>query len=123
MIVRANRGPDDRFAIIPNPTIFDRKLTHRALGVLVRVLAMPDGWSVRSEQLTLMYPGGRDAVRTALAELEELGYLHRHRRQDDAGRWRTDSVVFDRPSTECGEACRNVPSPTPKNPASVAQAL
>jgi hypothetical protein len=123
MIIRAHRGPDDRFAIIPNPTIFDRNLSHRALGVLVRVLAMPDGWSVRSEHLTAMYPGGRDAVRTALTELERLGYLHRHRSQDHAGRWRTDSVIFDTPSTGCGEACRQLNTPKPDNPASDNQAL
>lgn len=53
---------------------------------------------------------GRDAIRAALRELREAGYLEVRRVQDGRGRWRTETWVHDRPPTPG--------KPTPGNPAS-----
>ena len=68
---------------VPN----DERLSYRALGVLLWLLSKPDDWTVDSDT---MHRGkgreGRDSVRTALRELETLGYLERSKHQDAKGR-------------------------------------
>lgn len=91
--------------MVRNTTIRDKRLSWRARGILAYVLSMPDDWHCTSDELTDEGTEGRDAVRTALTELERYGYLTRQRFQDKRGQWRTDAVI-----DEC---------PTPENPSSV----
>lgn len=97
MIVRAPR-PADHFTVLHNATLRDTRLTWKARGLLAYLLSLPDNWRVSSEHLRRVGPDGRDAVRTALTELEACGYLTRTRRQDTrTGRWTTVTTVYDRP--------------------------
>jgi hypothetical protein len=96
------------YTTIPNSTLCDHRLSYRARGVLAFLLAKPDDWETRTTDL----PGGReepregrDAVRTALKELRELGYMDQEREQyrdDETGKWlwRTVTVVRDFPEPE-----------------------
>lgn len=95
-IVRAPRGKP-QFVKIQNTTARDRKLSFRALGVLVHVLSMPDGWTATIDDLTEMAIEGRDAIRTAVTELERQGYVERRRTRDGAGRWVYDQVFHEVP--------------------------
>ena len=110
MIVRSKRPTAD-FTVISNRIIRDASLSYRARGVLILLLSMPDGWETSSVWLAARAPEGRDAVRKALAELEQRGYLRRTRQRGQDGKLRTVTVVFD------------VPSPAPEKPAPVSQAL
>jgi hypothetical protein len=77
--------------------------------VLAFLLAKPDDWETRTTDLprTPETPNveGRDAVRTALKELRELGYMSQEREQyrdEETGKWlwRTVTVVRDFPEPE-----------------------
>lgn len=108
MIVRGPRRAD-HFTILTNDVLRDERLTFRARGVLAFILSQPADYRITSEDLAALSPGeGRDAVRTALTELEANGYLERRKRQDGAGRWVTEAVVYE--------------TPTPGNPSSVSPA-
>src|SRR5262249_52769227 len=99
-IVRAPRP--ERYTVLGNQVINDDQLSYRALGVLTFLLSKPDDWRTDSE--TLARPGkreGRDAIRSALRELERAGYLRRTRRQEPrTGRWVTESHVYDTPTDD-----------------------
>lgn len=98
MIVRVAQRA--RFVIVDQAAIEDERLSYAALGLLVYLLGRPDGWEVRSEDLARSVGrSGRDAVRAMLRELSECGYLHREKIRRDDGRWRTVSVVYERPPT------------------------
>jgi hypothetical protein len=99
-IVR-QRAPE-RFTVVDNDVLEDERITFRARGILGFLLSRPDGWETSSERLASASPGeGRDAVRTALRELESVGYLARRKIQDSStGRWATITAIVDRPTPE-----------------------
>jgi len=72
---------------IPNAALEDPALSWRATGLLAYLLSRPPGWETDSVRLASSRPGaeGRDAVRSALAELEAARYLHRVKVRRPAG--------------------------------------
>lgn len=102
-IIRSARKERD-FAILSNKLLQDSRLTMGSLGVLVRLLSRPDNWETNSETLAREFNCGRDAVRTNLKKLQEIGYIKLYKSQDDLGRWSSVWMVFedcaDSPETE-----------------------
>jgi hypothetical protein len=119
------RGPKpDRFVILPNELAREQNLSFRARGLLAYLLSMPEDWRTNSNQLAGQSPKeGRDAIRSALTELEHAGYLKRRRIQDADGRWRTETIVTDSPVDEAGENWSSYPLPEPDEPAPANPAL
>lgn len=70
-------GSRDRFTVVHNRTIEDDRLSFRALGLLVFVLSKPDNWKTHVNHLATTHSEGREAVRSALTELETCGYVER----------------------------------------------
>lgn len=125
-----------RFTVIDNGLLNDTTLSFRAIGVAVHVLSKPDHWSTDAESLARQSSAreGRDAIRTALVELEDAGYLVRYRVPTGGGRWASMSVLFEtrdeaaeyelpegaieqRKRGETSGRLRTVPaSPEPENP-------
>lgn len=114
-IVRAPRKQG--FVVIPNQAVEDRRLSYRARGLLAYLLSRPDGWRTDSERLAETAREGRDAVRTALRELESADYLRRHRGQDERGHWVTETVVIDDPADWKTDAWKSVVGLTSGNAA------
>ena len=93
----------ETFTVIHSASINDNRLSMRARGVLVWLLDKPDGWRIDSAGIARHCSEGRDAIRTALRELETHGYLRREKAQNPDGTWTTESLLYERP-------------PTPENP-------
>jgi hypothetical protein len=99
-IIRQHRR--HRYTVIPNATAEDARLSYRARGVLAYLLAKPDGWVPRMSDIEGgSAREGRDAVRTAVTELTDAGYIQRERANLGGGRfdwiWHVHDVP---PSTE-----------------------
>lgn len=96
-----------RYTTVDREPVNDERLSFRARGVLVWLLDKPDDWTVDAAAISRAGTEGRDAIRAVLRELEAAGYLERRKVQGPNGRWRTESVIRERPS------------PAPEIPASV----
>ncbi len=92
------RGPrPHRFDILDQRVIRDQRLSYRARGVLVRLLSNVDDYSMSAVDLAREGKEGRAAILSALKELRITGYIVTKHCQDERGRWRTESVVYDAP--------------------------
>lgn len=98
-----------RFTTIDQRTVNDARLSFRARGVLVWLLDKPDDWRCNADQIAAAGSEGREAVRSALRELEKHGYLRRDRHQDAEGHWVTTTTVYETP-TEAQEPVVGYPA-------------
>lgn len=104
---------DKGFACIDNQTLRDPRISYRARGVLGYLLSQPEHFQASSETLAEHGHEGRDAIRTALKELEACGYILREKIQGPDGRWSTTVHVFEKPNKT--DAWENVVGLTGEN--------
>ena len=97
-IIRANL-PETNYTVVSNAVIRDNRLSFRARGILLALLSRPADWRTNADALARESIEGRTAILTALTELEQQGYLVRIKKQDELGRWTTDSLVYDQPKS------------------------
>lgn len=91
----------ERFAQIDRLAINDKSISFRARGILTWIMDKPNDWAFDSETLAEASTEGRDAIRSALRELEAHGYMRRERMQNpETGRWRTVTSVFETPTED-----------------------
>ena len=76
-LVRGFHAFDEHFTQIPNDWLRDSRLTFKARGLLGMLLSHSAGWSLSVQSISEQNQEGRDAIRTAIKELEEFGYLIR----------------------------------------------
>lgn len=87
------------FTQIPNELIRDRAVNWKALGLLVYLLSLPrTKFHISLERLCAAKLDGEAAVRSAMKQLESLGYLKVVRERATSGRFvRTRWLVSDQP--------------------------
>ncbi|MCX4400638.1 helix-turn-helix domain-containing protein [Streptomyces sp. NBC_01764] len=86
---------------IPNMIARNGRLSLEAVGLLVRLLSLPDGSGATVEKVAALVPNGRRSVSNAMGELVEAGYVKRAKLQDpETGRWVTVTTVTDSPDTQ-----------------------
>lgn len=110
MIVRGKRL-ERGFTIVDNDVIRDNRLSLKARALLMLILSFPDDWRTDNRSLARMCKEGETAIRSALRELRETGYMVQEKRRDEKGRWRTIVTPLRQAAgAECGK-------PTPGGPA------
>lgn len=89
------------YTVVNNYAINDKRLSLKAMGLLVKMLSLPDYWDFSEAGLVAIVKDGQSAVRSGLKELESLGYLLRRRVKDENGRF-TDCEweIYETPQVE-----------------------
>jgi hypothetical protein len=105
-----------QYVVVPNGIARNTRLTFRARGLLVMLLSLPPEWHVTADMLAEDNPDSRTAIRAAMLELREAGYVLVHRIQGERGRWTTRLEVFDTASTERALAASGPTSGDATNP-------
>lgn len=75
-----NRAPHDEqhpFTRITNQVLENKELSARAKGLFCYMLSAKDNWQFYETELFKHFTEGRDALRTAVHELEHFGYIQK----------------------------------------------
>lgn len=101
----------------------DRRLSLKAKGLLSMCLSLTDTWDYSINGLTAISREGRDAVLSAVRELEQAGYIVRSRTRDDHGRLRgAEYTIYEVPQKH--DASQPAPdSPVQEKPAQESPSL
>ena len=104
--VEKNRG----YTVMSNHQLRNKDLSLKAKGLLSQMLSLPEDWDFTLKGLSLINREQIDAIRAAVWELEQAGYIVRSRERDGQGRLRgADYLIYEQPQP--------VPdSPTLENP-------
>ena len=99
MVYRVQRNGN--YTVMTTYHLHDHSLSLKARGLLSTLLALPEGWDFSLKGLTAICKEGLDAIREAVKELENCGYLIRGRVRNAKGQM--DSVactVYEYPQAE-----------------------
>jgi hypothetical protein len=78
-IIRNTLRFESHFTQIPNQWLRDNRIGFRAKGVLAYLLSHKSGWQTSLSHLAEVGHDGKDAIRSAIIELENAGYIIRRR--------------------------------------------
>lgn len=94
-VVRVVRAK--QYTVISNSPLQDARLSLKARGLLAYCFSLPPDWKYSVEGLVKSIGSdGRDAIRSALKELENCGYLIRRRLHDEKGKLRdTEYIIYE----------------------------
>lgn len=87
---------EGRFTQIPNAWARDERIGYRAKGILLLLMSHQDGWRITLEHL-VDGPDGISAIRTAIQQLEQAGYLQRSLLRDNKNRVEGSEWVISDP--------------------------
>lgn len=111
------------YTVMSNYHLTDDRLSLKAVGLLSKILSLPESWDYTVAGLAAICREGRDAIRAALEELEQCGYIVRRQLRDETGAFANNEyVIHEYPQEpqedEPEEGERTAENPLSENPAS-----
>lgn len=107
------RRPNVPFAQIANDMLRDKRLSFKARGILAMVLSHAEEWDAQRDWIEEQSDrDGRDAVQSALNELNDLGYRNVIKEQLPDGTFRTVVQWFQTPQTDMDRVIRPAENPS-----------
>ena len=79
--VEKNKG----YTVMSNHHLRNKELSLKAKGLLSQMLSLPEDWDYTLAGLSLINREKIDAIREAVRELENAGYIQRSRERDEKG--------------------------------------
>ena len=83
----------ENYTVMSNAHFKEKGMSLKAKGLLSLMLSLPDTWNYSVSGLVTLSKDGKDSVMSALAELEEFGYLKRMRQTNEKGQF--SGVQYD----------------------------
>lgn len=105
------------FTVLSNRHLRDKGLSLKAKGLFSQILSLPDNWDYSLRGLACINRESVDAIRTAVRELEQAGYILRRQCRDRKGRLLpTEYFIYEHPrkgeEAPCGQnPCTDNPVP------------
>ena len=105
-----------RYGVVPATVLENPDLSLRAKGLFAFLQSKPDGWRFSIERISRVTKEGREAIRGAIRELEEAGFLIRIPTKDKEGKFKGyDYILVENPQESPAEFKEN---PSSENPPS-----
>lgn len=70
------------YTVMDNTFLRDERLSAQAKGVFAYILYLPEDWCIYQTELVKHFKNGKDALRSAIKELEEFGYVSKEHIKD-----------------------------------------
>jgi len=102
----------DQFTIVPSAIFRQQGISQQATGLYCYLFSHSSNHKITINFITNHFKNGRDAIRSALAELEQLGYLHREQERKDGKIVGYNYILKDAPAPEKPSPEK----PSPENP-------
>ena len=84
-VFRVERTGD--YTVMSNFHLKDKRLSLKAKGLLSQMLSLPDDWDYTLSGLCFINRESKDAIRSAINELERAGYIRRRQTIDATGKF------------------------------------
>ena len=95
-VFRVERTGD--YTVMSNFHLKDKRLSLKAKGLLSQMLSLPDDWDYTLSGLSYINRESKDALRSAVNELETAGYIRRRQTTDASGKFAANEyTIFERP--------------------------
>ncbi len=109
-VFRVERTSD--YTVMSNYHLRDKRLSLKAKGLLSQMLSLPEDWDYTLAGLCYINRESKDAIRTAIHELEQAGYIHRRQTTDIGGKFAGNVyTIYERPQgPPSGEPSSEKPS-------------
>lgn len=86
------------YTIMSNQHLRNKELSLKSKGLLSQMLSLPEDWDFTLKGLASINRESIDAIREAIKELEQAGYIVRSRQRDEQGKLRgTEYVIYEQP--------------------------
>ena len=103
----------ERFSIVDNKVIEDKRLSFKARGLLIYMLSKPDDWKFYTDELAKRSSkDGVSAIKSALNEIENAGYLTRKQEHKKNGQFASQDWIL----TDISTISPQVEKPLADNP-------
>jgi len=95
--IEKNKG----YTVMSNHHLRNPLLSLKAKGLLSQMLSLPEDWDYTLKGLSKINKENIDAIRTAIWELEQAGYVVRHQTRDSKGRLASiEYTIYEQPRLE-----------------------
>lgn len=110
-VFRVERTKD--YTVMSNYHLRDKVLSLKAKGLLSQMLSLPDNWDFTLSGLCHINRESKDAIRTAINELEKAGYIVRGQKKTADGKFSSNEyIIYEQPLKQKPLSEK----PTPENP-------
>lgn len=110
------------YTIMSNHHLKNEKLSLKAKGLLSQMLSLPENWDYTLAGLSRINKESVGAIRTAVWELEEAGYITRRQGRDSKGKMTAiEYIIYEQPQPKTQKPISDNPiseNPMSKNPTS-----
>lgn len=122
-VFRIERTRD--YTVMSNHHLRDKSLSLKAKGLLSQMLSLPEDWDYTLTGLSIINRESKDAIRSAINELEQTGYVQRHQTVDAKGKFSVNEyIIYEQPHPPLDSPLSENPTtdnpstgkPSPENP-------
>ena len=119
-VFRVERTRD--YTVMSNHHLRDKTLSLKSKGLLSQMLSLPEDWDYTLSGLSFINKESKDAIRTAIIELENAGYIIRRQTTDASGKFSGNEYIIHESPVPPAKPSLEKPlleNPTTDNPQTV----
>lgn len=95
-VFRVERTRD--YTVMSNHHLKNKDLSLKAKGLLSQMLSLPEKWDYTLAGLSAINRESKDAIRSAVNELEKAGYIRRRQTVDSRGKFSgNEYIIYEQP--------------------------